>query len=49
MALIPNWIEGVADQPELIQADRIHPTVEGIALLVNDTLDEVTDAIPEAE
>ena len=49
VALIPNWIEGVADQPELIQTDRIHPTVEGIALLVSDTVDEVTDAIPEAD
>ena len=33
-------------QPELIQADRIHPTVEGIEVLVSDTASDVAAALP---
>ncbi|MXP32914.1 arylesterase [Erythrobacter jejuensis] len=46
---IPFWVAAVADKPELIQADRIHPTEEGIELLVSETLDEVTAALPETD
>ena len=49
VALVPNWIEDVATQPELIQSDRIHPTVEGIALLVEGTREAVEDALPQDE
>lgn len=48
VALIANWIKDVAMQPELIQSDRIHPTVEGIELLVESTVSEVRAAIPAA-
>lgn len=44
--LVPNWLEEVAMQPELIQADRIHPTVEGIEVLVSDTANDVAAALP---
>ena len=44
--LVPNWLEEVAMQPELIQADRIHPTVEGIEVLVSDTASDVAAALP---
>lgn len=43
---IPFWVEAVSDKPDLIQADRIHPTEEGIEVLVKDTLDEVVAALP---
>lgn len=46
---IPFWVEPVADKPELIQPDRIHPTADGIELLVRETLDEVVAALPEGE
>lgn len=44
---IPFWVEAVADKPDLIQQDRVHPTAEGIDVLVGDTLDEVVAALPE--
>ena len=45
--LIPFWVESVASRPDLIQDDRIHPTAEGIEVLVGDTVDEVLAALPE--
>ena len=48
-ALIPFWVESLVGRNELIQQDRIHPTAEGIELLVADTIDAVTDALPEEE
>ena len=44
--LIPFWLEDIFRQPELFQADRIHPTAEGIELLVASTLAEVEGALP---
>ncbi len=44
---VPSWVDAVADKPELIQQDRIHPTEQGIEVLVNDTLDEVVAALPK--
>lgn len=44
---IPFWVEAVADKPELIQSDRVHPTEQGIEVLVGDTLDEVIAALPK--
>lgn len=46
--LVPFWLEAIYDQPRLFQDDRIHPTSEGIDLLVGDTLDEVKAALPPA-
>lgn len=48
-ALVPFFIESVYDQPQLIQADRIHPTAEGVDTLVGATVDAVTGALPPAE
>lgn len=47
IALIPFWVEPVAARPDLIQQDRIHPTADGIEVLVESTLDKVAAAIPE--
>ncbi|MXP14633.1 arylesterase [Altererythrobacter confluentis] len=46
-ALVPFFIEPVFDRPELIQPDRIHPTAEGIEVLVASTVGKVADALPE--
>ncbi|TMM50394.1 arylesterase [Qipengyuania marisflavi] len=47
--LVPFWLEAIYDKPALFQNDRIHPTAEGIDILVEDTLDEVAAAIPPAK
>lgn len=47
LAFIPFWVEAVADKPKLIQQDRVHPTAEGIDVLVGDTLDDVVAALPK--
>ena len=47
--LIPFWLESIYLDPSLFQNDRVHPTREGIATLVEDTLDEVQAALPHAQ
>lgn len=46
-ALVPFFLQALIGKPALFQADRIHPTLEGIDLLVADTLDEVEGALPK--
>ncbi len=48
VALVPFWLESIYRNPGLFQDDRIHPTREGIAALVGDTVDEVEAALPPA-
>lgn len=48
-ALVPFFLEGVYDKPALIQADRIHPTAQGIAAMVAATVDDVAKALPEED
>ncbi|MGB7409315.1 MAG: arylesterase [Pontixanthobacter sp.] len=48
-ALVPFFLESIYRNPELIQSDRIHPTEEGIETLVQATVDDVVEALPEAE
>lgn len=45
-ALIPFWLEDIYREPELFQADKIHPTAEGIERVVASTLPEVEGALP---
>ena len=45
--LVPFFLQPLLGKPDLIQADRIHPTAPGIEAMVADTLDEVAGAIPE--
>ena len=45
--LVPFFLAPVYDRPELIQADHIHPTAEGIEKLVAATVDEVAEALPD--
>ncbi|MEZ5742391.1 MAG: arylesterase [Sphingomonadaceae bacterium] len=44
-ALVPFFLQPVMDRPELVQADRIHPTREGIEAMVADTVDDVAGAL----
>ncbi len=44
--LYPFFLQTTYDKPELIQADRIHPTAQGIEVLVTATIDSVVKALP---
>jgi acyl-CoA thioesterase-1 len=46
-ALVPFFMEPVVGRPALVQADRIHPTAEGIDAMVAATVDTVVEALPE--
>lgn len=43
--LIPFWLEPIYDRQDLFQADRIHPTEEGIDILVASTAERVEAAL----
>ncbi len=45
--LVPFFLESIYDKPALIQPDRIHPTEEGIETLVQATIADVVEALPE--
>lgn len=44
--LVPFFLQPVVDKPQLIQPDHVHPTLEGIDLLVGSTVDSVAKALP---
>jgi len=48
VTLVPFWLETVYQRPELFQADRLHPTVEGLGVLVGATKEAVKGALPPA-
>lgn len=48
VTLVPFWLESVYQRPELFQADHLHPTVEGLAILAGATKDAVQGALPPA-
>lgn len=45
--LVPFFLQPVIGKPELIQADRIHPTAQGLEEMVAATLDTVAAALPK--
>jgi acyl-CoA thioesterase-1 len=47
--LVPFWLDSIYEDPNLFQADRIHPTAQGIEELVEATLPEVREALPQEE
>jgi acyl-CoA thioesterase-1 len=47
--LYPFFLDGVAGAPELNQGDGIHPTAEGIAVMVERILPTVTDWLERSE
>lgn len=44
--LVPFVTEAVFADPEMLQADRVHPTGAGVEALVDATEDAVTEALP---
>ena len=43
--LVPFFLEPIYTNPKLFQRDRIHPTEEGIEILVGETVEDVEDAL----
>ncbi len=43
--LVPFFLESIYTNPKLFQNDRIHPTEQGIEVLVGETVEEVEDAL----
>lgn len=44
--LVPFFLQAVIDKPELVQADRIHPTAQGIDAMIGATVEQVAKALP---
>ena len=47
--LLPFWLDSIYRRPELFQSDHLHPTVEGIDVLVKATEKSVEQALPPAK
>ncbi|MFM6949400.1 MAG: arylesterase [Novosphingobium sp.] len=47
-ALVPFFLQPLLGRPDLVQADRIHPTLPGIDLMVGATIDKVAGVLPKA-
>lgn len=47
-ALVPFFLQPVVGKPELLQADHIHPTLQGVDLIVAATVGQVAQLLPKA-
>jgi acyl-CoA thioesterase-1 len=47
--LVPFFLQPVLAKPDLVQADRIHPTAKGVDAMVAATLDSIAGALPQEE
>jgi acyl-CoA thioesterase-1 len=47
--LVPFFLQPLVGKPALVQADHVHPTLQGIDLLVGSTADAVAGAVPKGE
>lgn len=45
--LVPFFLQPLMDRPDLVQADRIHPTETGIEAMVAATVEDVAGALPD--
>lgn len=45
--LVPFFMQPLIGRPDLVQADRIHPTLPGIDLMVAETVEAVAGALPQ--
>jgi acyl-CoA thioesterase-1 len=45
----PFFLEGVAADPALNQADRVHPNVEGVQVIVNRLVPVVRELVARAQ
>jgi acyl-CoA thioesterase-1 len=46
-ALVPFLLEGVADQPQLFQVDRLHPTAEAQSFMLNNIWPHLKPLLPK--
>ena len=46
VTLVPFWLEAIYQRPELFQSDRLHPTEEGLGVLVGSTKEAIAKALP---
>ena len=44
--LVPFFLQPLLDNPALVQADKVHPTAEGVEAMVAATVDRVAAALP---
>ena len=44
--LVPFFLQPLVEKPELVQADRVHPTQDGVAALVGATVETVATELP---
>lgn len=49
VTLVPFWLETIYQRPELFQQDRLHPTTEGLGVLVDATKGAVKGALPAVD
>jgi acyl-CoA thioesterase I len=49
VTLVSFWLETIYRRPELFQSDRLHPTTEGLGVLVDATKAEVAGALPPVQ
>lgn len=47
--LVPFFMQPLMDRPDLVQEDRIHPTMPGVEAMVAATIDDVIEALPQQE
>ena len=45
--VVPFFLQPLIGRPDLLQADKIHPTLPGIDKLVEATVDDVAKAVPK--
>jgi acyl-CoA thioesterase-1 len=45
--LVPFFLQPVIDRADLVQADHLHPTAQGIETIVAATVDQVAGALPK--
>ena len=46
--LVPFFMQPLIENPDFVQADRVHPTAEGVEAMVASTVDAVAGAVPTA-
>lgn len=44
--LVPFFMQPLIQNPDLVQADKVHPTAQGVDAMVANTIDEVAGALP---
>ena len=45
--LVPFFMQPLLENPDLVQADKVHPTAQGVEAMVAATIDAVAGALPD--